>query len=116
MYSTVGKDCKVDFAITFDGRQKVQACRSKILKAQHALDTDISVVRGCEARCLFLAKSHKTPSSETALSDLRSHLTELKAHRAVTYRIISRCSWTAGLVYFQRAYHEARFSADNQIA
>ena len=116
MYSTVGKDCKVDFAITFDGRQKVQACRSKLLKAQHALDINISVVRGCEARCQSLARPHKTTSSQTVLSDLRNHLTELKAHRAVTYRIFSRCNWTASLVYFQRAYHEACFSADNQIA
>ena len=114
MYSTVGKDCKVDFAITFDSRQKVQTCRSKLLKAQHALDTDISVVQGYEARCRFLARSHKTSLSKTALSDLRNHLTELKAHRAAIYRISSRCSWTSSLVYIQRAYLKAHFFADDQ--
>lgn len=98
IYSSVGKSFKVDFSITFDERQRVQQCRSKLLKALHALDTDIGIVQGCETRYRHLARLNSKQRSEACLQDLEWHLAELRAHKAATIRIMRLCTWTSNLV------------------
>lgn len=98
MYSSVDKECEVDFSIKFENRQKIQTCQSKLLKVLHALDTNIGIVQGCESRRRTLAKSSDTPETNMAMLDLQAHLAELKAHEAVTQRIMLRCASTASLV------------------
>jgi hypothetical protein len=94
----VGRPCKVDFAITFEERQKVQLCRAKIAKALHALETDINVIRGCVQRCYFFAQRCNLPTGAT-IPAFQHLLSELRAHRDAAFRIMRQCDWTAGLVY-----------------
>ena len=76
----------------------MQLCRSKPLKALHALDTDISIIRGCDDRCRFLATLHGLPRADRSLPDFKHHLSELRAHRTVASCILRQCAWTASLV------------------
>ena len=95
--SEVGMSARVDFEINFRKRQRVQECRGKVLKAQHALDTSINIAQGCQKRCRTMRKFKKSFLFDITL-DLNFHLDELKAHRATTNRITDRYIQTAGLV------------------
>ena len=95
----MGQTRAVDFSLTLKERQKVQQCRTKLLKALHALDADIEIVQGCQARHRYSAQRYGIEKSERCLEDLEWHLSELRAHRTAAIRIISYCTWTANLVY-----------------
>ncbi|KAM0802246.1 hypothetical protein BDR22DRAFT_887911 [Usnea florida] len=97
IFSSVGKTNKIDFSVTLDERQKVQQCRSKLLSALHALDMDIDIIQGCEARYRHLAKVHGTNHLDASLQRFQWQLSELRAHRTATFRIMSQCTWTANL-------------------
>lgn len=94
------KSRRANFSITFDERQKIHQCRSKLLKALHALDIDIDIIQGYKARYRHLAKTRGSQRSDTSLQDFEWHLTELRAHRTATIRIMGHCTWTANLVTF----------------
>lgn len=84
--------------MTFNERQKVQLCRTKLLKALHALDMDIAIVDACEARYRYFVKTEVMKRSHAILQDLEWHSAELRAHRTATMRIMSYCTWIADLV------------------
>lgn len=100
MNSTVGRSCKLDYAITFSDAQDLERVRRKLLKAGLILASTADIARSLNTHIKEISEVFELDEVAYSIAVFDQYAASLEMHARIVKMLLNKLNGTTKLVYY----------------